>query len=271
MANLNFWQFLAGLARIIAARPRVPETLQDNALLRTVLERRSVRDFKSDPVPADAWDAVLEAGRVAPSTVNLQTWSFSTFTGGSWREFFGAPPPFEAPRLVIILADTHRARRVVEGFPEAPLCDYTVGVMNASLAAMNMTVAAEALGLASVMLSETGRTGFYDAAFLVDKLKLPAGVTPIMTVAVGYPAKGRPAMPPKLPTAAVSFAGPYREAPQEVLEDWYRQQQAGYQASNWGSRFSQQIAYYNRRLTAADRDLQHLVYEREMDGTSGDA
>ena len=121
-------------------------------------------------------------------------------------------------------------------------------------------IAAESLGVASVMLSETGRTGFYDAAYLVEKLALPAGVVPIMTVAFGYPAKGRPAMPPKLPLAAVSFTGPYREADQEVLEDWYRQQQAGYQASNWGDRFSGQIAYYNRRLVAADRDLERLVH-----------
>ena len=260
MSRLNPWQFLTGLARIVAARPRRPASLRGNDLLRTVLERRSVRDFKPEPLPDDVWEAILEAGRVAPSTVNLQTWSFGLFTGQEWQRFFGAPPPFAAPRLAIIMADTHRARRVVEGFPQAPLCGYTVGVMNASLAAMNMTVAAESLGVASVMLSETGRTGFYDAAYLVEKLALPAGVVPIMTVAFGYPAKGRPAMPPKLPLAAVSFTGPYREADQEVLEDWYRQQQAGYQASNWGDRFSGQIAYYNRRLVVADRDLERLVH-----------
>jgi nitroreductase len=260
LAGLNLWQFLTGLARIIAARPRVPVSLRDNVLLRTVLERRSVREFRTDLLPDDVWAAILEAGRVAPSTVNLQTWSFSTFSGDQWREFFGTPPPFGAVRLVIVLADTHRARRVVEGFPRAPLCSYTVGVMNASLAAMNMTVAAEALGVASVMLSETGRTGFYDAAFLADKLELPPEVVPIMTIAFGYPARGQPAMPPKLPLDAVAFPGPYREAAQEVLEDWYREQQAGFQAGHRGEQFSQQIAYYNRRLDQADRELRDLVF-----------
>lgn len=258
---MNIWQLLQGLARIIAARPQVPVSLRDNQVLETVLQRRSVRDFKPNPLADDAWAAILEAGRVAPSTVNLQTWSFSIFTGDQWREFFGAPPPFDAVRLVIILADTHRARSVVEGFPRAPLCEYTVGVMNASLAAMNMTVAAESLGIASVMLSETGRTGFYDAAFLVEKLELPPGVMPIMTVAFGYPAKGRPAMPPKLPIEAICFTGPYQETDRAVLDEWYRQQQAGYQASNWGERFSQQIAYYNRRLVEADQDLHKLILD----------
>jgi nitroreductase len=263
VSRLNPWQFLTGLARIVAARPRPPAALAGNETLRTVLERRSVRDFKPDPLPDDVWAAILEAGRLAPSTVNLQTWSFGLFTGEQWRDCFEAPPPFAAPRLAIIMADTHRARRVVEGFPRVPLCDLVVGVMNASLAAMNMVVAAEALGVGSVMLSETGRTGFYDAAYLVEKLDLPAGVVPIMTVAFGYPAARRPVMPPKLPLDAVSFCGPYRETDRTVLEDWYRQQQAGYQASNWGERFSAQIAYYNRRLAEADEDLVRLVHREE--------
>ena len=262
---MNFWQLLHGLARIVAARPRVPRALEGNALLRTVLERRSVREFRPDQIPEDAWAAILEAGRLAPSTVNLQTWAFGVFTAAQWQEFFGQPVPFGAPRAVIVLADTHRMRRVVEGFPRAPLCEHTVGVMNASLAAMNMAVAAEALGIASVMLSETGRTGFYDAGFLAGKLGLPPGVVPVMSIAFGYAKGGAPAMPPKLPLEAVTFTGTYREADQAVLDRWYREQQAGYQASNWGTRFAQQIAYYNRRLLEAERDLERLIRRSERE------
>ena len=158
------------------------------------------------------------------------------------------------------MADVHRAKRVVEGFPYAPLCEYTVGAMNASLAAMNMNVAAEALGVSSCMLSETGRTGFYDAHHLVDALELPPGVVPLMTIVFGYAQTGRPAMPPKLPREAVAFEGPYKETPQQVLEDWYEQMQAGYQASNWGGRFAGQVAHYNRRTEEAERDLRDLVF-----------
>lgn len=259
VTSLNPWPFLRGLARIIASRPRLPRALTDNESLRMVLERRSVRSFKDDPLDDEVWATILEAGRVAPSTVNLQTWSFSCFTAPQWRAFFGAPAPFAAPRVVIVLADTHRARRVVKDFPRAPLCEFTVGVMNASLAAMNMTLAAEALGVSSVMLSETGRTGFYDAGFLAEKLELPASVVPIMSIAFGYPAAGTPAMPPKLPLDAISFSGAYQETDQEVLERWYGDQQAGYQARNRGTRFAQQIAYYNQRLAAAEADLERLI------------
>ncbi len=166
MAGISPGAFVRGLCGILAARPRMPRSLAANELLRTILQRRTQRKFKQTPIPEEVWEAILEAGRLAPSTVNLQTWSLATFTAESWREHFSAPLPLGGYRAVIVMADVHRARRVVKGFPYAPLCGYTVGVMNASLAAMNINVAAEALGVSSCMLSETGRTGFYDARHL---------------------------------------------------------------------------------------------------------
>src|SRR5512133_1882189 len=101
------FQFLKDLAAILRGRPRVPPTLADNALLQTILRRRSVRSFTGRPVPEDVFAAILEAGRLAPSTVNLQTWSFITFDADSWKAAFERPLPFHANRAVIVLADTH--------------------------------------------------------------------------------------------------------------------------------------------------------------------
>ncbi len=262
MSSLGFVGFFKALTRLLTARPVVPKSLAGNTMLQTVLQRRSVRSFKDESIPDAVREAILEAGRLAPSTVNLQSWSFGVFDRQQWRDFFGQPAPFAAPLIVVVLADINRVKRAVPGFPYAPLCEYTVAVMNASLAAMNMNVAAEALGVASVMMSETGRTGFYDARFLARKLELPAGVFPIMSIAFGYPSGGRPAMPPKLPQAAVTFDGPYREAPPEVLTDWFEQMQAGYQVSNFGKRFVNQIKYYNSRIEEAESDLHKLVFHK---------
>ncbi len=250
---MNPLAFLRGLVRLIAARPHTPRGLRDNPTLKLILERRSVRRFREQDIPDDHWRAILEAGRLAPSTVNLQTWSFACYTAAQWRETFGRPLPYGAPRAVMVLTDTARARRVVPDFPEAPLCDHTVGVMNASLAAMAMTLAAEALGLGSVMLSETGRTGFYDAGELSQQLDLPRGVVPITTVAFGWPA-AVPVMPPKLPLDAVAFTGRYRPTPPAVLEAWFEQMQAGYKATT-GQSFQKQVDHYNRRLGEAEADL----------------
>jgi len=260
MSDLSWRRFASGLIRIISAKPRLPRQFNDNQTLRTILERRSVREFKAEAVAEDTWRTILEAGRLAPSTVNLQTWSFAHFTAEQWRDFFGSPLPFGAARGVVVLTDARRARRAVTEFPYAPLCEHTIGVMNASLAAMNMTLAAESLGLGSVMLSETGRTGFYDARHLAKKLELPPGVVPIMSMVFGHPAGKIPVMPPKHELDSIAFTGTYRETPAAALEQWYDQMKAGYRAAHKGERFSAKIAYYNRRIAEAERDLNDVVY-----------
>jgi len=47
---------------------------------KTVLERRSVRNFKNKPVPETLIQRVLEAGRFAPSSGNCQPWKFIVIT-----------------------------------------------------------------------------------------------------------------------------------------------------------------------------------------------
>ncbi len=51
-----------------------------NAVERAVLYRRSVRNFKEDPVPEPLIRRVLEAGRFAPSAGNCQPWKFVVVT-----------------------------------------------------------------------------------------------------------------------------------------------------------------------------------------------
>jgi nitroreductase len=252
--------FVRSILRILTGRPQVPPSLADNEALQVVLQRRSVRSFTDREIPHDVFTAILEAGRLAPSTVNLQTWSFATFTPFSWREVFGRPMPFRGARAVMVLGDMHRARSVVGGFPRMPLVGYTVAVMNASLAAMNMNVAAEALGVASVMLSETGRTGLLDCRYLKQKLELPDGVYPLMTMIFGYPRGPRPPMPPKLPLQQTSFEGPYRDADGAAMEDWLAQMKAGYRASHPFSSFEAKLAVYKSKISHAEADLWEMIF-----------
>jgi len=51
-----------------------------NAVERAVLQRRSVRNFKDEPVPDHLIRRVLEAGRFAPSAGNCQPWEFIVIT-----------------------------------------------------------------------------------------------------------------------------------------------------------------------------------------------
>jgi nitroreductase len=258
--------FIRSLLRILRGRPQIPPSLQANPLLGIIMRRRSVRSFTQRDIPDDVFSAILEAGRLAPSTVNLQSWSFATFTAQSWRATFEQRPlPFKANRAVIIMGDLHRDRQVLDAFPKSPLVEYTIAVMNASLAAMNMNIAAEALGVSSVMLSETGHSGLLDIDYLAQKLKLPPGVVPLMTIVFGYANSPYPPMPPRLPRETVCFDGAtgYREADPALMRDWLAQMVAGYNTSHIGSSFEAQLNVYQSKIGQAEAELRKKVFPDE--------
>lgn len=145
--KINPIKFIKALWQIVSSKPRIPPSLQNNLLLTTILNRRSVRSFSDQNIPDDVFDAILEAGRLAPSTVNLQTWTFGVFTPSQWKEKFSGSIPFKANKAIMILGDNYRIKQAGVSFPTSPLIEYTIAIMNASLAAMNMNIAAEALGV----------------------------------------------------------------------------------------------------------------------------
>ncbi len=251
------------LALLLSHKPKVPPSLAGNQLLQVILNRRSVRSFTSQAIPEDIFAAILEAGRLAPSTVNLQTWAFAIFDAALFQQTFGHSIPFHGSRAVIVITDTYRDRQVLDVFPYSPLVEHTVAVMNASLAAMNMNIAAEALGVSSVMLSETGRSGLLDAKYLKERLCLPEGAVSLMTIVFGYAQGPHPHMPPKLPTEQVFFRGQYQPPHPETMQSWLSQMVVGYKASHIRSSFENQVRVYQNKIGRAEADLREIIFYRE--------
>jgi len=262
LPKLTWLDFLRGIWRIIASRPQIPSSLENNELLKKILNRRSIRRFTPRVIPEAEFTTILEAGRLAPSTVNLQTWSFAVFDVRTWGDTFKRNIPFGAQRAVIVMGDTHRNREVLDTFPQSPMVEYTLAVMNASLAAMNMNIAAEALGISSVMLSETGRSGLLDAGYLKQRLNLPEHVFPIMTIVFGYALKVYTPMPPKLPLDQICFTDAYKETDQMVLKDWMTQMTAGYKASFPQLSMENQLQVYKSKIEKAEKDLNKMVFQK---------
>ena len=81
-----------------------------------VLTRLTVREYKSDPVPDDVVHKLLEAGRLSPSSQNLQPWHFIVVRDGETIRRLGelaTQGPFigDAPMAIAIATDdTPRAQ-----------------------------------------------------------------------------------------------------------------------------------------------------------------
>lgn len=240
---------------LFTGTPRIPRAAGQNETVRLILERRSCRSFTDERLSDDAIQTVLEAGRFAPSTVNLQTWSFITFTREQWQEVFERPIPFHGACAVVICADTYRLKDLMPDVRDTPFVNLTLAVFNAGLAAMNMTIAAEALGIRSVMLSETGRTGLLDTAFLREKLGLPEGVLPLTTLVLGLQPRTLPGIPPRQPRDATVMQKCYDTSAGSRLKDWFDQMFIGFKITHPLSSFDKQIAFYRKKMIGAEEEV----------------
>jgi nitroreductase len=122
-----------------------------NPVLEAIRDRRSVFRFKPDEVDQDKIDAIIEAGRWAPSFVNSQPWSIIVVkdkeTKRKLRELAITITGIgieESPVTLVVAVDTQR--------------DPHHYVEDGAAATQNMALAAHSLGLSSFWV------GVYDSS-----------------------------------------------------------------------------------------------------------
>ncbi|MCC8128908.1 MAG: nitroreductase [Clostridiales bacterium] len=115
-----------------------------NQVMESILSRRSVRSYKSDPVPKELLDQVLEAGTYAATGMGRQSPIIIAVTDKALRDRLsamnaavmgnpGIDPFYGAPAVLVVLADKSVPTHVYDG----------------SLAMGNLMEAAHAVGLSS--------------------------------------------------------------------------------------------------------------------------
>ncbi len=114
-----------------------------NETLKTLMERRSCRSYKSDPVPAEILDQILEAGTFAATGMGKQSPIMIAVTDQKVRDrlsrmnadVMGAnnDPFYGAPTVIVVLADKAVPTYLYDG----------------SLVMGNLMNAAHSLGIAS--------------------------------------------------------------------------------------------------------------------------
>jgi nitroreductase len=116
----------------------------DNPTLTAIRQRRSANRFTSEPIGDEQLEAILEAGRWAPSARNSQPWDFVVVTnpeirskmGAILRDITWAWSGFAAAPVMIVVA-------------VSPLRDPDHYVEDGAIAAQNLCLAAHSVGLAS--------------------------------------------------------------------------------------------------------------------------
>ena len=157
-----------------------------NEVICAIEGRRSIRSYRTDPVPEEKLEAVVKTGLMAPSAMNQQSWHFVVISGkGAERyrtyciEKLGRDPYYGAPAMILVFGKKDAI---------APVCD-------GSLAIGNLLLAAKALGLGSCWIHCVNDLFKEEAA--AAEWGVPAGYRPVGSVALGFPAGEAPAAKPR--------------------------------------------------------------------------
>lgn len=200
-------------------------------MINTLLKHRSIRKFKSTPIPEEELREMLEAATRASTCGNMQLYSLVVTRDKAMREkllpcHFGQQMVVEAPCVVTVCADVHRFSMWCEQRDAEPAYDnfawFLTATIDAMLAAQNLVVAAEADGLGVCYLGTT----IYTAGEIVKVLNLPKGVLPVTTIVLGYPDE-KPALTDRLPQDAVVHFERYNDYTEaEIDELWAEREES---------------------------------------------
>lgn len=146
-----------------------------------IRKRKSIRKYKTDPIPDDVLNRILNAGRMAPSAKNYQPWHFIVIREPEMKkkvaeacrnQFFMA----EAGAIICGCAFEKVAWNRMGNYMPSWTHDLTIALDHMILAATN-----EGLGTCWI--------GAFDEKMVKDVLGIPEDVRVVALTPVGYPAE----------------------------------------------------------------------------------
>ncbi len=147
-------------------------------LMNLFKERHSVRKFSDKKVEKDKIDAILEAGRLAPTAVNFQPQRIYVLESDEsllklkdcTRYHFDAPVA-----LLVCYDNTISWKRAYD--------NKDMGEVDASIVSAHMMLEVTNLGLGTTWV------GHFDPKAVIEKFNLPENIIPVALFPIGYPAE----------------------------------------------------------------------------------
>lgn len=163
-----------------------------NPIIDQMKKHRSIRKYQSRDVSDELLNKILEAGAMASSSGNMQSYSIIVTKDKNIREkmlkaHFDQSMVMDAPVLLTFCADFHRMRLWLEA-SSAPMnfdnfMSFMIAAIDAILVSQNVALAAESEGLGICYMGTT----LASCDQIGNILGCPSHVVPVVGFSLGYP------------------------------------------------------------------------------------
>ena len=225
-------------------------TRSANETIRRQLAHRTIREFTQQAVDDDTLQVLLEVANRTASSTCMQSYSIIHITDAAKRQEISdvcrQSYILRVPVLLVFLVDVYRNARIAaeqnRSLPASRDMDrFFQGFTDASLAAQNLTLAAESLGLGAFFIGSI----LNDADRMISILQLPELTFPVVGIGLGYPAQ-EPQQKPRMDLALKVFENEYRSLDRYLpaLAEYDREMQTYYDLRDPGRHvdsFSKQV------------------------------
>jgi len=152
-------------------------------VLEAVKDRRSIRAFKNQGVPAEIVQKLIDAAQWAPSAGNIQPWEFIIVRKPEIKRklveaALGQMFIEEAPVVIVVCANEERSSQGYGVRGKTLYC-----IQDTAAAMQNIHLTAYSLGLGTCWV------GAFREEETREILKIPRGMRPVAIIPVGYPAE----------------------------------------------------------------------------------
>jgi len=195
----------------------------------TIFQHRSIRKYKSEPIPSNILEKILLAASRASTTGNMQVYSIIVTTRHDLKQLlyeahFKQQMVLQAPVILTFCADFNRFNKWCEQRKATPGYDnflsFFTAAIDALLAAQNAALEAEYHGLGICYLGTTT----YMAERIIEILHLPKGVVPITALTVGYPDENPP-LTDRLPLKGIVHHETYKDYNSQEIDEIYKEKE----------------------------------------------
>ncbi len=233
------------------------------------LNHRTVREFTDQKIDDETLNKLLEVCNRTANSTGMQSFSIVRVLDEKKRKEIAEVSTQEylarCPELFIFIADLRRNAMILkeqnaDPGTEADMDRFFQGFTDACLAAQNLTVAAESLGMGAVYFGSI--LNDYDR--IIEILNLPPLTFPVIGVGFGYPNQ-EPQLKPRINIKDKVFIDEYKE-PESYLEAFkdYDQELTNYYDTRENGRrsdsfYNQVIQKYNGIVEKRRRVMDSIV------------